>query len=123
MPVSDKTLMLRDTTDGALDATENGAAVLTGALPGNGIMVRVYVPTKSGTTPTFDSKIEQSANGTSGWTTVGSYGANITDVGYYEYHIQEAVGPYLRHVATLGGTTPDFGLTTVGLTPGAIRMS
>jgi hypothetical protein len=119
MPVSDYQHMLRLT--GVMTDTEDSAAgVLMGRGPLNGMKVRVYVPAITGTdTPTTNIKIQE-CDDNSTWVDVpgGAFPA-ITVAGYYEIHMHWTK-LYLRYHATNTGTTPNFGVVTIGLTPGQI---
>jgi len=83
--------------------------------------VRLYVPSQSGTTPTLDVKIQESDSAGSGFTDVpgGAFAQIGAATGTYEIHIHWTKR-YLRAYITLGGTTPNYGITTIGLTPGQI---
>lgn len=86
----------------------------------------------TGTSPTLDMRIQQSANGSSGWATIATF-TQVTDeqVGYvatttprYEVPGEEPLSAgftttqdYLRVDYTAGGTTPVFNDVSVELYP------
>jgi len=93
-----------------------------------------------GTTPTLDMRVQASADGLSGWTTLGTFaqrnapttGANISTPGVPNYAVPTTVDPqpsllletgatpYLRADYTIGGTAgPSFGAVSVELYPQA----
>ena len=122
MPVSDESYQLRD---GSSDLTSsgNGTGVNMGASPYQGIKAIVYVPAVSGTSPTLDIHFEDSPDDSTYTDIEGGAMTQITAAGYYEMVLPPWTGPYLRAVYTLGGTSPDFGATEVGLTPGRIATT
>lgn len=73
---------------------------------GGPIIVAAHVTAVSGTTPTLDVTLEQSANGSTGWATVA--GSALTQMTAAGNRIGFAVPsqPYVRVKATIGGTTP-----------------
>ena len=74
----------------------------------------------TGTTPTLDVKLQDSADGSTGWADIA--GAAFAQVGNAAASAQvlkfnaSAVRRYIRAVATVGGTTPSFtcGVSFVG---------
>lgn len=124
MPVSDNAYMMRLASAGNLDAneqTENGAKV--GASPYQPIKARIYVPQAAGTSPTLDIKFQESDDDSSYSDIVGATVPQITAAGYYEIVMPRWTKLYVRHYATVGGTTPNFGAVTIGFTPGQIVTS
>lgn len=91
-----------------LDATT--ATVNSGAISapqeGGPVLFAAHITAITGTTPTLDVTLEQSANGQSGWATVvGSALTQITAAGH-RVGFACPTQPYVRVVATIGGTTP-----------------
>jgi hypothetical protein len=86
------------TNSGAISAPQEGGPV----------MVAAHITAATGTTPTLDITLEQSANGTSGWATVT--GSALTQVTAAGNRVGFAIPtqPYVRVAATIGGTTPAF---------------
>jgi hypothetical protein len=123
MPVSDASYMLRASTEGALDANEQSASgVHVGPGPIQGMKVGVYCPAAGGSSPTLDVKMQE-CDDNSTWVDVpGGAVPQIDAAGYYELHFHWT-GRYLRYHATVGGSTPDFGAVTIGLTPGEIATT
>ena len=98
--------------DVVLTLTAAAATVDSGPVsaPADGgpIIVAAHVTAATGTTPTLDVTLEQSANGTSGWATVtGSALTQITAAGN-RIGFAAPTQPYVRVKATIGGTTPAF---------------
>lgn len=89
----------------AAAATVNSGPIAAPADMGP-MIVGAHVTAVAGTTPTLDVTLEQSANGTSGWAAVP--GAALTQLTAAGNRIGFAAPtqPYVRVVATIGGTTP-----------------
>jgi len=73
----------------------------------------------TGTTPTLDVKIQDSADGSTGWADVtGAAFAQVTNAASAQVlkFNASAARRYIRAVATVGGTTPSFtcGVSFVG---------
>jgi hypothetical protein len=97
---------------GAITATTNGAALhVPGGEGGSHVLVAVHVSAVSGTTPSLTCKLQESANGTSGWTDVtGAAGSAITAAGNQLFN-GHTTKPYVRVVGTVSGTTPSLTTT------------
>ena len=90
--------------DAAAASTNSGS--ITAPQEGGPVMLGVHVTAATGTTPTLDVSLEQSANGSSGWAAVpGSAVAQLTAAGH-RVGFAVPTQPYVRVVATIGGTTP-----------------
>ena len=75
----------------------------------------VHVPTSpTGTTPTLDVKIQESDNNST-WRDLGVF-PQINAAGQY-FITLKSNARYRRYVATLGGTTPNFGKTLIAYVP------
>jgi len=116
----DVDLMLRPASAGALSASETArAAVDFGAADARPITYIMKVPSVSGTTPTLVAKIQESDDGTN-WADLCNFENNastpsntINAAGVF--HVSARSSKRYRRVhLTLGGTTPNFGTTTVG---------
>lgn len=83
-------------------ATNTGAAVLTNYAVSD-IHIKVQSGDVSGTNPTLDVVIQESANGTTGWATIATF-TQITAADSVQNQKIRKSKPYIRHVATLGGT-------------------
>lgn len=99
----------------AKTATVTGAAVDIRDYTGS-LKVIQDVGTVSGTTPTLDGKIQDSADGSTGWADVT--GATFTQVTASDS--QQAIGldtrackRYVRYVGTIAGTTPSFNVAAL----------
>jgi len=74
----------------------------------------------AGTLPTLATKIQDSADGSTGWADLVTFGG-VTDAGSITQHIGVAAGKhkrYIRAVGTIGGTvSPAFayGITALGV--------
>jgi len=97
----------------AKTTTVTGSAVDCDGMAGSVIFTQ-QVDTVSGTTPTLDGKVQQSADGSTAWTDVS--GATATQV-TASTNIQNIVADrsasqrYLRYVGTIAGTSPSFQLS------------
>jgi hypothetical protein len=91
-----------------LTTTTNGPAVDLVDADGRCVAVQT-VGTVSGTSPTLAGKIQESADGASGWADIS--GATFTTVTASD-NLQsisfDRTLRYVRYVATVGGTTPSF---------------
>lgn len=91
----------------AATATANSGAI-SAPQEGGPVLYAAHITAMAGTTPTVDVTLEQSANGTSGWATVtASAMSQITAVGH-RVGFAIPTQPYVRVVATIGGTTPQI---------------
>lgn len=98
------------TSQGTATSTVTGSAVDTREYVGNLIVVQ-QVGTVAGTSPTLAGKIQDSADGSTGWADVS--GATFTTVtastAIQAIRIQQRdCKRYIRYVGTIGGTSPDF---------------
>lgn len=118
--MQDADLMLRPASAGALSASETArAGVDYGAGDNMPITYILKVPSVSGTTPTLVAKIQESDDSTN-WADLCTFENNastpsntINAAGVY--HVSARSSKRYRRVhLTLGGTTPNFGVATVG---------
>lgn len=91
-------------------AAQGVGTVTSGALGNSGeagiVLAAVTVTALTGTTPTVNMILEESANGSSGWTTVpGGTAAQLTAAGTAMV-MAVATKNYVRASVTVGGTTP-----------------
>lgn len=105
----------------ARTATVTGSAVDVRAFTGNMLVIQ-DVGTVSGTTPTLDGKIQNSADGSTGWADIT--GATFTQVTASNSTQTIAIAAdaclgYIRYVGTIAGTTPSFtmGVQALGIKP------
>lgn len=98
-------------------ATLTGVAFDAKDYDGN-FIVNQYSESTNGADVTLDGKIQESADGTTGWTDVS--GATFTQVdntagGAFESIIIEVddLKRYVRYVGTVAGTTPSFAFGSV----------
>ena len=95
----------------ARTSTANGSAVNLVDYDDD-IALTLMTAAGSGTSPTLDVKVQDSADGSSGWGDVsGATFTQVTDAADAHetiYVDADAVKQYIRIVATIGGTTPSF---------------
>lgn len=77
-----------------------------------GVIVEQLVGVVSGTNPTWDGKIQTSADGSTGWTDLtGATFTQVTATDSFQkigFDVRDTLG-YVRYVGTIGGTsTPTF---------------
>lgn len=90
-------------------ASANGTGVDKSALIGIGKVI-VYTGAVSGTTPTSDVKIQDSADNSTWADVTGAAATQVTAAnGVAEFQVNlDATAKYLRAVNTIAGTTPSF---------------
>lgn len=96
----------------------NGSAVDTKGY--NSAAVLLEVGAVSGTSPTLNVKIQESTDGSTGWTDIpGAAFTQVTAADNSQILRVEGIGTsrkrYLRAVATIAGTSPSFTLAAVVL--------
>lgn len=94
-------------TPAARTATLTGTGV--DCLTGDGIINAVQsVGVVSGTNPTWDGVIQESADNSTGWTTIGTFTQVTASTNLQTIQCQRTKR-YIRYVGTIGGTsTPTF---------------
>jgi hypothetical protein len=107
-------------------ATSNVNGVAVDTLGYNSAAVVLEVGAVSGTSPTLDVKVQESADGSTGWTDVpDAVFTQVTAANNSQILRVEGLGTsrkrYLRAVATVGGTSPSFNLAVVVLLGRAYR--
>lgn len=123
MPISDADYMLRDGSSDLTSSELTPTGVHTGPGPIQGMKLRIYVPEAGGTSPTADIVLAECDTLGGTYTDVpGGTVPQITAAGLYEHHVHWTKR-YLRHETTVGGTSPDFGAVTIGLTAGEIATT
>lgn len=70
------------------------------------------VGTVGGTSPTLAGKIQESADGSTGWADVATFGA-VAASNDSQMLSFDRTKRYLRYVGTIGGTTPTIPLTAI----------
>lgn len=108
------------TPEGEVSSTVTGSAVDIRGFIGN-IKVTQDVGTATGTSETLDGKIQDSADGSTGWADVtGATFTQVTDSDDVQSISVEtrATKRYIRYVGTIAGSTPtfDLGVSLVGYT-------
>lgn len=78
------------------------------------ILLMVHCTAASGTTPTLDVSLEQSADGSSWSAITGSSATQLTAAGN-RVIAARATANYVRVVYTIGGTTPSFTFSATAL--------
>lgn len=99
----------------ATTATFTGTGIRVRSLPLDGIPIRVVVPSATGTSPTMDLKVQDSADDST-YNDVFTF-RQITAAGVYRARVQTQ-REYIRLVGTVGGTSPNFGTVKAGLETG-----
>lgn len=113
----DAELMLINSTAN-VTATVNGAAVDFNGPDTSELNIRVIVPQASGTNPKLTIAYQESDDGTTNWVTVYTF-PQIAAAGEYN-HKCRAGKRYRRAVATVAGTSPNFGFLMVGASTGGV---
>ena len=116
-PVRDSSLMLRQTSDGALTAAAALTAIdIDGTLP-NGLAVQINCPTAfTGTSPILTVNVYGDTDSSSGCTSDDTLIASEIITAYGEYILP--LHTTLRSIMVkldVSGTSPSFGLVEVGL--------
>lgn len=109
-------------------ASHSNIAARTSTVTATGVDISDYVGpiqivqnvgTVSGTTPTLDGKIQDSADDSSYADVSGATFTQVTSSNSTQSLLLDtrSVRKYIRYVGTIGGTTPSFtmGVTTLGL--------
>ena len=92
----------------ARTATGNGSVHDNGALSTFGAKAQIHLTAMSGSaSPSLAVIIEDSADGVSGWATIGTF-TTLTAVGSERISIAGTVRRYIRVSFTITGTTPSF---------------
>lgn len=92
--------------NGALTATKNGPVHEFYGGAGN-LFVTAHVSAVSGTSPTLNLKLQDSPDNSTWSDVTGATGAQLTAAGNQVF-AGYSTKPYVRVVATVGGTTPSF---------------
>lgn len=111
--VASNALVGQGTAPATSTSTVTGAAV--DMIRGDGRCFAIQtVGTVSGTTPTLDGKIQESADGSTGWTDVtGATFTQVTASTNLQVISFTRTKRFLRYVGTIAGTTPSFALAVV----------
>ena len=110
-----KLILLEPTSN--LTSTTTGSAVDLNGDDMDELNVRVIIRSVSGTTPKLVLAYQRSDD-KSNWTTVYTF-PDITAAGEYNKKIR-ATGRYARVVATISGTSPNFGKPIIGISTGGV---
>jgi hypothetical protein len=96
-----------------ITTTTNGSAADMNN--GDGLCFAIQqVGTVSGTSPTLAGKIQESVDGSTGWTDIaGATFTTVTVSTNTQAIVFERTKRYLRYVGTVGGTSPSFTLAVV----------
>jgi hypothetical protein len=96
---------IRKTSAGALTASANSSKVNSGGY--GTVKAFLNITTVTGTSPTLDVKFQDSYDGTN-WVDVASGAFAQKTAANSSSLVLSNVGPYLRAVQTVGGTSPNF---------------
>ncbi len=95
----------------SITASINGSAA--DMINGDGVCVAIQqIGSVSGTSPTLAGKIQESADGSTGWTDVATF-TTVTTSTNTQALVFERTKRYLRYVATVGGTSPSFAIAVI----------
>lgn len=106
--------------DAALASAARGSGtVQSGPIAAGGVagdvLLAVHCTAASGTTPTLNVSLEESADGASGWTAVtGGSVTQLTAAGNAMAYASPSKS-YVRVTATVAGTTPSFTFKAVAI--------
>jgi hypothetical protein len=100
-----KTFQTYLATSAARTTSGNGSAISTGLEAAQ--VAKLDVTAASGTTPSLTVVIEESANGSTGWSTKASFTARTT-TGSQIIALPRLNHAFLRATWTISGTTPSF---------------
>jgi hypothetical protein len=102
---------------GAAPQTATSTVTGTGGdmLAGDGRCFAVQqVGAVSGTSPTLDGKIQESADGSTNWTDIsGATFPTVTASNNYQAITFDRTKRYLRYIGTIAGTSPSFALAVI----------
>lgn len=100
----------------AVTTTANGSAIDLMLAEGGNISAILSVGAVSGTSPTLAVKFQESDDGTTGWVDMDdSTFTTVTAANNLQVRSFQRTKRYIRHVLTLGGTTPSFTLSLTTL--------
>jgi hypothetical protein len=100
-------------------APQTATSTVTGSagdlLAGDGRCFAIQqVGTVSGTSPTLDGKIQESADGSTNWTDItGATFTQVTASTNNQAITFDRTKRYVRYIGTIGGTSPSFALAVV----------
>jgi hypothetical protein len=100
------TTTIRKVADGAVTATATSAKVNAGGF--SSAKAYLNITAASGTTPTLVVKFQDSPNGVDSWVDVATGAFSSQNATGTNSLVLSNVGPFLRAVQTVGGTTPSF---------------
>jgi hypothetical protein len=93
---------------GATGSSSNSSALNNAAASSNGGVGHLHVSAHSGSTPTLDVIIEDSADGSTGWATIATFPQVTTTDQALRVEIAGTVKQYIRAAWTIGGSTPSY---------------
>lgn len=111
---------IRTQSAGALEATETTAGVYLGAAPAVGTPIAIRVPEQDASGDTLTITFEESESVSGAYRAIATARPVVTGAGAAaapkDINIRLAnVLDYVRAVLTVTGSTPDFGLVTIGV--------
>jgi hypothetical protein len=111
--VADQAILGAGLAPQTITTTANGSAA--DMITGDGLCFAIQqVGAVSGTSPTMAGKIQESADGSTGWSDIsGATFTQVTASSNYQAIAFERTKRYLRYVGTVGGTSPSFSLAVV----------
>lgn len=87
-------------------SSSNESSVDNGASTSNGAVAHLHVTAASGTSPTLDLKVQESADNST-WADLITF-TQATAATAERLHVTGTVERYVRAIWTVGGTSPDF---------------
>ena len=111
--VANQTLLSAAVSPQTLTASANGSAIDMISADGACFCIQ-QVGAVSGTSPTLAGKIQESADGSTGWADIsGAAFTTVTASTNTQVISFERTKRYLRHVATIAGTNPSYAVAVV----------
>lgn len=99
------------TAAASITTNTTGAAVDCDGIVGSVIFTQ-QIGTVTGTSPTLDGKVQDSADGSTGWVDTGAVATQVTASNNTQNIVvdKSATKRFLRYIATVGGSSPVFPL-------------
>jgi hypothetical protein len=111
--VADQAILGAGLSPQTITGNTNGAA--GDMISGDGLCFAIQqIGTVSGTAPTLAGKIQESADGSTGWTDIpGAAFTTVTSSINTQALAFDRTKRYLRYAATVGGTSPSFAIAVI----------
>ena len=111
--VADQAILGAGLTPQTVTSSLNGAAA--DMINADGLCFAIQqIGSVTGTSPTLAGKIQESADGSTGWTDIpGAAFTTVTSSTNTQALAFERTKRYLRYAATVGGTSPSFAVAVI----------